>query len=121
MNSELGKEGYQGVSTIVLVECGATINLSRLLTPPSRVQIFVLDSHRPIALENLYGNSQVMFLDDEYVRENEQILKELYEASLLSETEDLSETESESEAENRDPREVEPKKKVSNRQKQVKI
>ena len=124
LNVELGREGYPGVSTIVLVECGATSDLSKLLTPPSRVQIFVLDSHRPIALENLYGNSQVLFLDDDYVRENENALKDLYEATLLSEPEDdafsSSEPESDSEVENKDPREeFEGKKKMSNRQKQV--
>lgn len=122
LNGQLGREDYQGVSAIVLVECGATSDLSKLLRPPSRVQIFVLDSHRPIALENLYGNSQVMFVDDDSIREDEAVYRELYDASLLSDSEHSdysSESESDVEVENRNPRNDVEAKKLSKREKQV--
>ena len=122
LNGQLGREDYQGVSAIVLVECGATSDLSKLLRPPSRVQIFVLDSHRPIALENLYGNSQVMFVDDDSIREDEAVYRELYDASLLSDSEHSdysSESESDVEVENRNPLNDVEAKKLSKREKQV--
>ena len=96
---------YAGdLSTIVLIECGGTIDLGKILIPPTNLSIVVLDSHRPIALENLLGNSQVLFLDDGFVTQNEQDLKEAFEAlSYPSQELDDGSDQSESETENVDP------------------
>jgi cell division control protein 45 len=96
---------YAGdLSAIVLIECGGTIDLGKILIPPTNLSIVVLDSHRPIALENLLGNSQVLFLDDGFVSQNERDLKEAFEALSYPPQELADESDqSESEAENTDP------------------
>ena len=97
---------YAGdLSTIVMIECGGTIDLGKILIPPTNLSIVVLDSHRPIALENLLGNSQVLFLDDGFVSQNEQDLRDAFEAISYPPSQELDGDSdlSESEEENVDP------------------
>ncbi|PIC11619.1 hypothetical protein B9Z55_028971 [Caenorhabditis nigoni] len=45
----------------ILINCGATRSLSRLQLPPDSI-VYVLDSHRPFHIENVYANEQVHLL-----------------------------------------------------------
>jgi len=48
------------VKCIVLVNCGGRLNLLELLQPESpEVQFFIVDSHRPLELDNVYNERQV--------------------------------------------------------------
>jgi cell division control protein 45 len=95
------------LSAIVLIECGGTIDLGKILLPPTNLSIIVLDSHRPVALENLLGNSQVLVLDDGFVAQNEQDLRDAFEAlSYPSEELEDDANQSESETENADPQTI---------------
>ncbi len=45
--------------SIVLLNCGALVNLSDFLTISDKMKVYVFDSHRPINLDNAFGSSQV--------------------------------------------------------------
>lgn len=45
--------------SIVMVNAGGTIDLLEILNVPKDVSIYVLDSHRPLNLHNLFTHEQV--------------------------------------------------------------
>lgn len=47
---------------VILVNCGGTLDIVDLLHPAEEVVFFVLDSHRPYDLCNVYSESQVRIL-----------------------------------------------------------
>ncbi|CAL2037090.1 unnamed protein product [Caenorhabditis brenneri] len=72
----------------ILINCGATRSLSRLDIPPAST-LFVIDSHRPFHIENVYANEQVHLL----VNTNE--MSELQLPEFQSVMQDESESEDE--------------------------
>lgn len=44
---------------VLLINCGGTLDLVDLLEPSEDVEIYVLDSHRPLDVCNVYSNGQV--------------------------------------------------------------
>lgn len=76
-----------GISTVIFIDCGANIDLSSIFVIPASVQILIIDSHRPLALENIFSNSQVLLLDDGFIEENESDLREAFEAATFSDSE----------------------------------
>lgn len=76
---------------VVLVNCGATVDLIDLVDPPDHVIIHVIDTHRPVDVNNIYSDSQVRVispLDDE---DNVPSFPQLYRPDL----EDNSDSEDE--------------------------
>lgn len=70
--SILAVEGWSSVEKIfadsqeqkchyILINCGATRSLTRLQIPPASIA-FVIDSHRPFHIENVYENGQIHLL-----------------------------------------------------------
>jgi len=58
---ELAKEETRA---LFLINCGATVDLARLLgLEETNVQVFVLDSHRPYNLRNIF-HKQIWLIDD---------------------------------------------------------
>ena len=51
-----------GVKYVVLINCGATIDLEDFLKPHEDLVIFVADSHKPIDVCNAYNNGQIRLL-----------------------------------------------------------
>ncbi|KAG6612927.1 cell division control protein 45 [Phytophthora cinnamomi] len=51
--------------SVVLLNCGAIVDVAKLLALPPHVKCYVLDSHRPIHLANIYDeHRQVVVFDD---------------------------------------------------------
>ena len=47
---------------MVMINCGATIDLIDFLDPPEDLVIFVADSHRPIDVCNAYNDGQIRLI-----------------------------------------------------------
>lgn len=45
-----------------MINCGGTLDLVELLRPDESVVFFILDSHRPYDLTNIYSESQIRIL-----------------------------------------------------------
>lgn len=56
------RENCEDVKYFVLINCGGTIDIVEVLEPEEDIIFFVLDSHRPIDLCNIYSNEQVRLL-----------------------------------------------------------
>ena len=54
---------YQGVKHVVLLNCGATIDICDFLDPPDDVIFYILDNHRPVDVTNIYNDGQVVWVD----------------------------------------------------------
>lgn len=50
------------VKYFVLINCGGSIDIVDELEPDDDVVFFVLDSHRPTDLSNIYSNGQIRLL-----------------------------------------------------------
>lgn len=50
------------IKHIVLINCGGNINILELLQPQEDVVFYVIDSHRPLDLDNVYNQDQVKIL-----------------------------------------------------------
>lgn len=50
------------IKYIVMINCGGTLDLVELLEPDDSVVFFILDSHRPYDLCNIYSENQVCIL-----------------------------------------------------------
>ena len=50
---------FQGVKHVVLLNCGATIDICDFLDPPDDVIFYILDNHRPVDVTNIYNDGQV--------------------------------------------------------------
>jgi cell division control protein 45 len=48
------------IASIIMINCGGTVDLMEFLAPPPEVTVYVIDCHRPYHLENVREhNSQV--------------------------------------------------------------
>lgn len=47
------------VKDVILINCGACVDLVELLEPEENVTFYVCDSHRPMDVCNIYSDSQV--------------------------------------------------------------
>ena len=52
------------IEYVILINCGGTIDLIELLQPEENVRFFILDSHRPYDLCNIYNEKQVQLLGE---------------------------------------------------------
>ncbi|GLE06921.1 hypothetical protein PINS_up016663 [Pythium insidiosum] len=51
--------------SIVMINCGAIVNITQLLMLPRDIKCYIFDSHRPIHLANIYdANQQIVVFDD---------------------------------------------------------
>nr|CAG4651936.1 EOG090X08GG [Triops cancriformis] len=55
-------ENLNSATAVVLINCGATVDLIELLEPKEDVIIWVADSHRPIDVCNIYNDGQIRLL-----------------------------------------------------------
>ncbi|KAJ1523930.1 hypothetical protein ONE63_010479 [Megalurothrips usitatus] len=56
------EENCEEVKYVVLVNCGGTIDIVELLEPEEHVIFYLLDSHRPTDLCNVFSSSQVRII-----------------------------------------------------------
>lgn len=63
-----------------MLNCGGTIDIVELLEPPEELIFFVLDSHRPFDVCNIYSESQIRILnkpnEDDEIPEYHEIFRE---------------------------------------------
>jgi cell division control protein 45 len=81
--------------TVITINCGGVVDIGELLRLPKQVKIYVLDSHRPYHLANVYDEDQVFLVDDGEVRSSIPELSsdmEDSEAESDSVSEDVSDT-----------------------------
>lgn len=93
------------IRSVVLIDCGATVDLAELLSVAPQMMIYLVDSHRPVHLNNVFGNSQLFVLDDGFIEENINDLELAYQATTgesLSSENDEDEDGDESEDDNAD-------------------
>lgn len=55
-------ENCSDVKIFILVNCGGTIDIVEELEAEEDIVFFILDSHRPLDLCNIYSNGQVRLL-----------------------------------------------------------
>lgn len=55
-------ENCDDVKYFVLINCGGTVDIVELLDPDDDIIFFVLDSHRPTDLCNIYSNGQIRLM-----------------------------------------------------------
>ncbi|XP_018344949.1 PREDICTED: cell division control protein 45 homolog [Trachymyrmex septentrionalis] len=55
-------ENCEEIKNVVMINCGGTLDLVELLRPDESVVFFILDSHRPYDLTNIYSESQIRIL-----------------------------------------------------------
>lgn len=51
--------------SVILINCGAIVNVMELLAPPPHMRCYIFDSHRPIHLANIYDQSQQIVVFDD--------------------------------------------------------
>lgn len=68
---------YYQLRSIVMINCGGMVDTSLYIDPPPNVTMYIIDSHRPLNLDNLFSGTQVAVLDD---NEDEDYVKELLDA-----------------------------------------
>ncbi|XP_012266561.1 cell division control protein 45 homolog [Athalia rosae] len=56
------EENCEEVKYVILVNCGGTLDIVELLQPKDEVIFFILDSHRPYDLCNIFSETQVRIL-----------------------------------------------------------
>ena len=52
------------IEYVIMINCGGGIDLYELLKPDEKVLFFILDSHRPYDLNNIYNERQMRILGE---------------------------------------------------------
>ncbi|XP_017780562.1 PREDICTED: cell division control protein 45 homolog [Nicrophorus vespilloides] len=55
-------ENCEDVKYFIMINCGGTIDIVDLLEPEDEITFYILDSHRPTDLCNIYSNGQIRLL-----------------------------------------------------------
>ncbi|XP_072044064.1 cell division control protein 45 homolog [Amphiura filiformis] len=55
-------EHSEQLKYVVMINCGANMDILEVLQPEEHVQFFICDSHRPIDLFNIYNDTQIRLL-----------------------------------------------------------
>lgn len=56
------EENCEEVKNVIMINCGGTIDLVEMLQPPESITFFIVDSHRPYDLCNIYSEHQIRIL-----------------------------------------------------------
>lgn len=72
------------IRSIIMLDCGGSVDLSDFFTTISPdISIYLLDSHRPYTLFNIFNNPQLHILDDGFIEDNFEHLKDAWTACKL--------------------------------------
>ncbi|XP_035826771.1 cell division control protein 45 homolog isoform X2 [Aplysia californica] len=55
-------ENAEGIKHVILINCGASVDIVELLQPEDNVRFYICDSHRPVDIHNYYNAVQVKLL-----------------------------------------------------------
>ena len=74
------EENCEEIRNVIFINCGGTLDLVELLQPAESVIFYILDSHRPYDLCNIYSEDQVRILgkadEDEEIPEYNEIFRD---------------------------------------------
>lgn len=95
-------ENCEDVKYFVFINCGGTIDIVEELEPDEDIVFFILDSHRPIDLCNIYSTSQVRLLnkpeEDALVPEFNDIFRDESDSEDEDNSDDVSDSDGETRA-----------------------
>lgn len=57
-------ENCSEVEYFILLNCGGTVDILEVLEPDERITFFIIDSHRPIDVCNIYSNKQICVISE---------------------------------------------------------
>ena len=83
-------ENSEGIKHVIMINCGASIDVVETLQPEDGVKFYICDSHRPVDVHNIYNAIQVKLL----MKEDEFDDVPQYEAVFRDDSEDESGNES---------------------------
>ncbi|XP_071094476.1 cell division control protein 45 homolog [Haliotis cracherodii] len=55
-------ENSEGIKHVVMINCGASVDVVEMLQPPEHIRFYISDSHRPVDIHNVYNAVQVKLL-----------------------------------------------------------
>ena len=67
------------IHSIVLLDCGGAVDIGEFFQLSEQMSVYVVDSHRPFHLNNLYKNDQVFILDDGDIDEQMAPVREAFD------------------------------------------
>ncbi|PVV04083.1 hypothetical protein BB560_001436 [Smittium megazygosporum] len=82
--------------TVILINCGATVDLQEFIKLHDKLTVIVVDSHRPFNLYNIFWNEQILCFDDGDLEK----LEELKDAFNFLEFGNSNSSDEESDSEN---------------------
>ncbi|TYZ65771.1 hypothetical protein PybrP1_009972 [[Pythium] brassicae (nom. inval.)] len=65
IRDESGRVRASELRSVVMINCGAIVNVLELLALPPNMRCYIFDSHRPIHLANIYDASQQVIVFDD--------------------------------------------------------
>ncbi|CAO3644119.1 unnamed protein product [Mucor hiemalis] len=79
----------EDLRSIVMINCGGLGNITQCFTLSEEVKVYIIDSHRPLNLENMFeGNTQVCVFDESNEDDKVREVLDAYEAIMYDEEED---------------------------------
>lgn len=82
--NDLFIQGRHEIRSVVMIDCGATVDLGELLSVSPDMMVYLIDSHRPYNLGNIFGNSQLAILDDGFIEDNHADLEQAFDATKVA-------------------------------------
>ncbi|TPX39767.1 hypothetical protein SeMB42_g06256 [Synchytrium endobioticum] len=73
-------ENHDELRSIVLLNCGGLVDLSEFFTLSDYAIVYLVDSHRPINLQNLFGNPRIVVVKDEDAENEDRDIEDLKKA-----------------------------------------
>lgn len=92
-------ENYEGMQYVVLVNCGANLDIIEMLQPPNHMVFFICDSHRPVDVHNIYNQVQIKLLMMEDEQEGIPSFDDVFRDEEEEEDEDEESNDSEEDGE----------------------
>ncbi|XP_033226952.1 cell division control protein 45 homolog isoform X2 [Belonocnema kinseyi] len=86
---EAYRDNIEEVSYVILINCGGGIDIVELLEPDERITFFVLDSHRPYDVANIYSEGQIKILGNPDAEEGIPEYNEIYKDDSSEEEEEI--------------------------------
>ncbi|KAI9305704.1 DNA replication pre-initiation complex subunit Cdc45 [Cunninghamella echinulata] len=103
--------------TIIMINCGGHVDVSEILKVNENITIYIIDSHRPLHLENFVGRHNICVFDDDDENEKMEELIKIYEEIFYHDSDDSDIDNTTEESEN-DTEEDEDGRVQSNRPRQ---
>ncbi|EZA48863.1 Cell division control protein 45-like protein [Ooceraea biroi] len=92
------EENCEEIKHVIMINCGGTLDLVELLCPHESIVFFILDSHRPYDLCNIYSESQIRILgkpdEDNEIPEYNDIFRDDNEEEMSGESDNENERQS---------------------------